>query len=126
LFGVKIKIWYNKFTNKLFFNLFLSLLFMSQNNNSSSNLEPNLWSDSLLVKDENGQIHPWHEATVSPGTSLMLAPVFQPAKVPLNDHFLASPKVGSAKSPATHAFHPDDEEDVKSLVESLPLMIVKI
>lgn len=93
---------------------------MSQNNNSSSNLEPNLWSDSLLVKDENGQIHPWHEATVSPGTSLMLAPVFQPAKVPLNDHFLASPKVGSAKSPATHAFHPDDEEDVKALVASLP------
>lgn len=93
---------------------------MSQNNNSSSNLEPNLWSDSLLVKDEGGQIHPWHEANINPGTDLILAPVFQPAKIPLNDKFLAVEKSGHAKSPAIHAFHPDDEEEIKSMAASLP------
>lgn len=94
---------------------------MSQNNNSSSNLEPNLWSDSLLVKDEGGQIHPWHEANINPGTDLILAPVFQPAIVPLNDKFLAVEKIGNAKSPATHAFHPDDEAEVGALVTNLPV-----
>ncbi len=93
---------------------------MSQNNNSNSNLEPNLWSDSLLVKDEGGQIHPWHEANINPGTDLILSPVFQPAIVPLNDKFLAPEKSGSAKSPATHAFHPDDEAEVKSMIANLP------
>lgn len=94
---------------------------MSQTNNSSSNLEPNLWSDSLLVKDDSGQIHPWHQANINPGTDLILAPVLQPAIVPLNDKFLAVGKSGPAKSPATHAFHPDDEAEIQAMVANLPV-----
>jgi len=93
---------------------------MSQTNNSSSNLEPNLWSDSLLVKDEGGQIHPWHQANINPGTDLILSPVFQPAKVLLNDKFLAVEKSGHAKSPARHAFHPDDEAEIQAMAANLP------
>lgn len=93
---------------------------MSQNNNSSSNLESNLWPDSLLVKDDGGHIHPWHETNINPGTDLILAPVLQPAKVPINDKFLTITKIGNAKSPAVHAFHPDDEEEIKKMLVNLP------
>lgn len=93
---------------------------MSQNINPSSNLEPNLWSDSLLVKDESGQIHPWHQEEFKPGTALSLAPVLQPAVIPVSDKFIPVPKIGSAKSVAKHAFHPEDEEELSQLATTLP------
>ncbi len=97
---------------------------MPNNNQANSHPLSDNWTDNILVKEQSGQLHryksgPTKSTALTQHTDLSLK-IMAPALAPDNEHFLDLPKLGNSQDKAKFGFHPDDEEEVASLVKDIP------
>lgn len=93
---------------------------MPENNNNLKVLSED-WSDDLMIKDEQGNMHPLKDAVdvVSPVTP-KVSPVSKPAPAPEDDKFVAVEPTGLADDKKELSFHPEDDVEIQKIAANLP------
>ena len=105
---------------------------IAANVNTNQSVGP-AWLNDLLVKDDTGKLHPYHQArevmvtkdkaAEAGETDLQLAEQILPSIYlsPKDDNFVFGPLVGKPKEYSSHIFHPDDEEHLALLASQVPV-----